>query len=72
MLIEDRNGGPVILFQPENEYSQATSNIPFPDADFFQATEDMYRAAGIVVPFCKWFLSLDSITAIAASAVNPL
>ncbi|KAI4124293.1 MAG: hypothetical protein LQ338_004868 [Usnochroma carphineum] len=45
------NGGPVILFQPENEYSQATSDVIFPDRTYFQAVEDQYRAAGIVVPF---------------------
>ncbi|KAL9596464.1 MAG: hypothetical protein Q9219_005770 [cf. Caloplaca sp. 3 TL-2023] len=45
------NGGPVILFQPENEYSQATSGVTFPDGSYFQAVEDQYREAGIVVPF---------------------
>ncbi|MCJ1312607.1 hypothetical protein MMC25_006281 [Agyrium rufum] len=45
------NGGPVILFQPENEYSQATSNVKFPDPDYFAAVEQMFRDAGIVVPF---------------------
>ncbi|KAL8950628.1 MAG: hypothetical protein Q9222_003359 [Ikaeria aurantiellina] len=45
------NGGPVILFQPENEYTQATSDVTFPDPAYFQAVEDQYRAAGIVVPF---------------------
>lgn len=45
------NGGPVILVQPENEYSQATSNVTFPDGNYMQAVEDQLRAAGIVVPF---------------------
>ncbi|KAL9031707.1 MAG: hypothetical protein Q9196_000303 [Gyalolechia fulgens] len=45
------NGGPIILFQPENEYSQATSDVTFPDREYFQAVEDQYREAGIVVPF---------------------
>ena len=45
------NGGPVILFQPENEYSQATSGTEFPNGDYFQAVENQYRDAGIVVPF---------------------
>jgi len=46
------NGGPIILLQPENEYSQATPNVnPFPDHDYFRAVEDQYRSAGIVVPF---------------------
>lgn len=44
------NGGPVILLQPENEYSQATPDVVFPNGDYFQAVEDQYRAAGIVVP----------------------
>ncbi|KAI9713478.1 MAG: hypothetical protein M1820_000860 [Bogoriella megaspora] len=45
------NGGPVILLQPENEYSQAVSGITFPDPDYFGYVEDQYRNAGIVVPF---------------------
>ena len=45
------NGGPVILVQPENEYSQATSDVVFPDRKYFQAVQDQLRAAGIVVPF---------------------
>ena len=46
------NGGPVILVQPENEYTQATNSVkPFPNRQYFQAVEDQLRAAGIVVPF---------------------
>ncbi|KAL8827145.1 MAG: hypothetical protein Q9191_003359 [Dirinaria sp. TL-2023a] len=45
------NGGPVILLQPENEYSQATPGTEFPNGDYFQAVENQYRDAGIVVPF---------------------
>ncbi|KAK4618252.1 putative beta-galactosidase A [Fulvia fulva] len=46
------NGGPVVLFQPENEYSQATDNIePFPDPMYFQYVEDQFRNNSIVVPF---------------------
>jgi hypothetical protein len=45
------NGGPVILVQPENEYTQATSAItPFPDPVYMQYVIDQIRAAGIVVP----------------------
>ncbi|TKX19907.1 putative beta-galactosidase A [Elsinoe australis] len=44
------NGGPVILYQPENEYSQADSNVVFPDSDYFQYVIDQARNAGIVVP----------------------
>jgi len=45
------NGGPIILVQPENEYTAATSNVqPFPDAVYMQYVEDQLRATGIVVP----------------------
>lgn len=43
------NGGPVILFQPENEYSGAVG-VEFPDPDYMQYVEDQARDAGIVVP----------------------
>lgn len=43
------NGGPVILFQPENEYSGAVG-VKFPDPDYMQYVEDQARKAGIVVP----------------------
>ena len=45
------NGGPVILLQPENEYSQARTGTIFPNQAYFQAVEDQYRDVGIVVPF---------------------
>lgn len=46
------NGGPVILVQPENEYTQATSSVkPFPNKQYFKTVEDQLRAAGIIVPF---------------------
>ena len=44
------SGGPVILFQPENEYDGAEDGILFPDYDYFGIVEDQYRDAGIVVP----------------------
>jgi hypothetical protein len=44
------NGGPIILVQPENEYSQAVSGIPFPNADYMEYVEDQFRKNGIVVP----------------------
>ena len=45
------NGGPIILVQPENEYTQATSAIkPFPDPEYFQYVIDQLRDAGIVMP----------------------
>ncbi|KAI0138059.1 glycoside hydrolase family 35 protein [Hypoxylon sp. NC0597] len=43
------NGGPVILYQPENEYTVGVS-IPFPDGKYMQYVEDQAREAGIVVP----------------------
>ena len=45
------NGGPVILFQPENEYSQANDGIVFPNYEYFQEVEDQFRNGGITVPF---------------------
>ena len=45
------NGGPVILVQPENEYSQAVPGIVFPDPTYFGYVEDQFRNAGIIVPF---------------------
>ncbi|PGH09195.1 hypothetical protein AJ79_05724 [Helicocarpus griseus UAMH5409] len=44
------NGGPVILYQPENEYSGACCGQEFPDGEYFQFVMDQARAAGIVVP----------------------
>jgi len=45
------NGGPIILVQPENEYTQATSAIkPFPDSVYFQYVIDQLRDVGIIVP----------------------
>ena len=45
------NGGPIILVQPENEYTQATSAIkPFPDPVYMDYVMDQLRDAGIIVP----------------------
>ncbi|KAJ5217780.1 Glycoside hydrolase family 35 [Penicillium citrinum] len=44
-------GGPVILYQPENEYSGACCGVEFPDGPYMQYVEDQARKAGIVVPF---------------------
>jgi hypothetical protein len=45
------NGGPIILVQPENEYTQATSAIkPFPDPVYFQYVINQLRDVGIIVP----------------------
>lgn len=43
------NGGPIILVQPENEYSQG-SGVTFPNADYMEFVEDQFRKNGIVVP----------------------
>ena len=46
------NGGPIILFQPENEYTLHTANVTdFPDHEYFAAVSRMWRDQGIVVPF---------------------
>ena len=45
------NGGPVVLVQPENEYSNATNVTLFPNHEYFAAVEEQYRQAGIIVPF---------------------
>ncbi|PGH09913.1 hypothetical protein AJ80_07625 [Polytolypa hystricis UAMH7299] len=44
------NGGPVIMYQPENEYSGACCGVTFPDPDYMQSVIDQARDAGIVVP----------------------
>lgn len=44
------NGGPIILFQPENEYSGAVGIDNFPDGAYMQYVEDQARDAGVVVP----------------------
>jgi aspartyl aminopeptidase len=46
------NGGPVILVQPENEYTEANDLVPeFPDQEYFAYVEKQLRDAGIIVPF---------------------
>ncbi|KAJ5682629.1 Glycoside hydrolase family 35 [Penicillium macrosclerotiorum] len=46
------NGGPIILYQPENEYSGACCGVDnFPDGAYMQYVEDQARNAGVVVPF---------------------
>ncbi|KFG78387.1 beta-galactosidase [Metarhizium anisopliae] len=43
------NGGPIVLFQPENEYSSG-HNIPFPNGQYMQYVINQARSAGISVP----------------------
>ncbi|KAF4636287.1 hypothetical protein G7Y89_g1812 [Cudoniella acicularis] len=47
------NGGPVILVQPENEYTGSSGTVTggFPDPVFFAYVKKQLRDAGIVVPF---------------------
>ncbi|KAL1962756.1 hypothetical protein VTN77DRAFT_9210 [Rasamsonia byssochlamydoides] len=48
------NGGPVIMVQPENEYTSWPGVIDFPDAmnrEYMAFVEKQFRDAGIVVPF---------------------
>lgn len=45
------NGGPVILYQPENEYSGFCCGQTEPDGQYMQDVLDQARSAGIVVPF---------------------
>lgn len=44
------NGGPVILFQAENEYTSGEDGVVFPNGYYMQYVEDQIRNAGIVVP----------------------
>ncbi|KAH8886198.1 putative beta-galactosidase A [Thozetella sp. PMI_491] len=45
------NGGPVILFQAENEYTYGASWVKWPDVGYIEYVNEQYRRAGIVVPF---------------------
>lgn len=45
------NGGPVIALQAENEYTYGASWVTWPDVDYMEAVNALYRDAGIVVPF---------------------
>jgi beta-galactosidase len=43
-------GGPIILYQPENEYSSFTTGYS-DDAQYMQDIMDTARNAGIIIPF---------------------
>ncbi|CAN8104073.1 unnamed protein product [Discula destructiva] len=45
------NGGPVIAFQAENEYTYGASWVTWPDVEYIETVNELYRDAGIVVPF---------------------
>ncbi|EGX88653.1 beta-galactosidase lacA [Cordyceps militaris CM01] len=53
------NGGPVILYQAENEYSISNGKVPFPDGDYMQAVIDQARRLGIKVPIVNNDASKD-------------
>ncbi|OAA47981.1 beta-galactosidase lacA [Cordyceps fumosorosea ARSEF 2679] len=53
------NGGPVILYQAENEYSISNGRVPFPDGEYMQAVIDQARRFGIVVPIVNNDASKD-------------
>lgn len=44
------NGGPIILYQPENEYTSFSDGFSF-DPQYMQDIMDSARAAGVVIPF---------------------
>ncbi|KAH7363213.1 beta-galactosidase [Plectosphaerella cucumerina] len=45
------NGGPVIIFQLENEYQFAMDGFPMPDYDYWSQVDAQFRNAGVVVPY---------------------
>ncbi|RYP72146.1 hypothetical protein DL771_004380 [Monosporascus sp. 5C6A] len=45
------NDGPVIAFQPENEYRFGTDWVEWPDVKYIDYVNEQFRRAGIVVPF---------------------
>jgi hypothetical protein len=44
------NGGPVILYQPENEYTGSANGYKVPDGQYMQDVINQARDAGVVVP----------------------
>lgn len=45
------NGGPVIAFQAENEYTFGMDWVEWPDVEYIEAVNQQFRDTGIVVPF---------------------
>lgn len=65
------NGGPVILFQMENEYNAAVDPYPFPDYDYWKYVDNQFRSHGVVVPYVNneaW--QLGAITALTPAKVD--
>ncbi|KAI5779605.1 glycoside hydrolase superfamily [Geopyxis carbonaria] len=52
-------GGPVILFQPENEFSMG-QDIPWPQPEYMETLQDWFRETGIVVPMILNDVSVDN------------
>jgi beta-galactosidase GanA len=50
------NGGPVIAFQAENEYTFGMPWVEWPDVKYIDAVNQQFRDTGIVVPFSKFSL----------------
>ncbi|KAK3987412.1 glycoside hydrolase superfamily [Cladorrhinum sp. PSN332] len=50
-LYDINNGGPLILYQPENEYTLWLDGFTFPDHKYMQYVENQARNGGIKVPF---------------------
>ncbi|KAM0815963.1 putative Glycoside hydrolase superfamily [Seiridium cardinale] len=44
------NDGPVVLFQAENEYTFGASWVEWPDVEYIETVNELFRDAGIVVP----------------------
>jgi Glycosyl hydrolases family 35 len=44
------NGGPIILVQPENEYTASEGSVVFPNGEHFAYIERQLRDAGVKVP----------------------
>jgi hypothetical protein len=46
------NGGPIILYQPENEYSGYSGYVPggWPDPEYFAYVKKQARDQGVTVP----------------------
>lgn len=44
------NGGPVILYQPENEYQSFVDEYDAPDYEYWDNVKKQFEDAGIVVP----------------------
>ncbi|KAK4229542.1 glycoside hydrolase [Podospora fimiseda] len=50
-LYDINNGGPVILYQPENEYTIPADGFTVPDPQYMQDVEDQARTGGVRAPF---------------------